>query len=158
MTRIASGGHDPDVGEVAVHNGYIEAESEIQDESDIVGKQFTTNQSHSLEIGVGVFGLSSVLESVRAYYGARVAYIDSEFEFRVNDDFGGFSQEQSVEGYRISPTIGVEYQFNRRFSIGGEAAWYYQDMDGDFDDGIVTGKTDMERNGTETHLIFRFVF
>lgn len=137
---------------------YVESESEIQSESDFFGPQFTTNESHSLEIGIGVFGLTSVLESVRAYYGARVAYIDSEFEITSRDDFSEISQKQSAEGYRISPTIGFEYQFNRRFSIGGEAAWYYQDIDIDNDAGSATAKADIEQNGTETNLIFRYFF
>jgi hypothetical protein len=137
---------------------YIESESEVQSKSDIFGSIFTTSESQSLEIGIAVFGLTSVLEAVRAYYGARVAYIDSEFEIRSSGDFTEISQEQSADGYRISPTIGFEYQFNRRFSIGGEAAWFYQDIDIDNDAGTATGRADIEQNGTETNLIFRFFF
>lgn len=137
---------------------YVKSEAEIRSESDFGFTQLTTNEAQSLEVGIGLFGLTAILESVRAYYGARVAYIDSEIEFRSVSEFDENSQEQSTNGYRISPTIGFEYQFNRRFSIGGEAAWYYEEVNSDIDFPPGIAEVDSERNGTETYLIFRFFF
>jgi hypothetical protein len=63
-------------------------------------------------------------------------------------------------GFRISPTFGFEYLINDHFSLGGEAEWFYQDLDSDISqtDADVAGTAKLKSNGTATRLIVRFTF
>ncbi len=114
------------------------------------------------ELGVGLFGLKQIGDSLRVYYGGRIAYIDAKQELRFTTDFGiGDEQREEVEtdGYRISPTLGFEYLFNEHFSIGAEAEWFYEDTESDrrvTDDP--PSNADAEVTGTDTRLIVRFRF
>ena len=67
-------------------------------------------------------------------------------------------QESSLDGYRISPTLGFEYLINEHFSLGGEAEWFYQDLDSDISQSDVAGTANLKSNGTATRLIVRFTF
>jgi len=116
-------------------------------------------EAHSLEAGLGLFGIHALSESANVYYGVRAAYIDSKIEQSVSDSFGNEStQKQSANGYRIAPTFGFEYRISKHFSIGGEAAWFYESLDGDADFSSQTATFETERNGTATYLIGRFFF
>jgi len=122
-----------------------------------------SSNAHTREYALGLFGVSGVGESVRIYYGARGAYIDSESKTRLVSSFGGVivtdEFESSSNGYRISPTLGFEYAFNRHFSIGGEAEWFYQDLDTDSAQPFTIAQSAHSKsNGTNTHLIVRFMF
>jgi hypothetical protein len=111
-------------------------------------------ESESLELAVGLFGLTEVSESIRIYFGGRLAYIDQESDQAI---FSGLFPGNIVvsrvdaDGFRISPTLGFEYLINERFSVGGEAEYFFQDIDRD-------GAGDSETSGTDTRLIVRFRF
>ena len=107
-----------------------------------------------LDLSVGVFKLLPIRESIRLYFGGRLAYVQAEVEQDYSDDvFDGKSEE---DGYRISPTLGFEYQVTERFSVGGEAEWFYLDMDRD--DGLDVSGVEQKEQGTETRVLFRFKF
>lgn len=143
---------------------FVDSESE----SSQPGSFSTTNitvrtQSDALEIGLGVFGLAAIADSVRMYYGGRISYIDSKTTQTITTRFANFtdvdSEKSSQDGYRIAPTLGFEYLFSDHFSIGGEAEWYYQKLDADFtlsSGGVARAEADS--NGTDTRLIVRFRF
>jgi hypothetical protein len=99
---------------------------------------------------------------VRLYYGARVAYINNETKQRIATSFGASEdvteEKSTLDGYRISPTLGFEYLINQHFSVGGEAEWFYQDLDSDVSQTDVTGTASLKSNGTATRLIVRFTF
>lgn len=121
------------------------------------------SERQNIELALGLFGMKKLGESTRVYYGGRVAYIKSESDFHITQSFLGTVDEQheetSSDGYRISPTLGVEYLFNEHFSLGAEAEWFYQDIDSDFkttDDPASAG--DSQLTGTDTRLIVRFMF
>lgn len=146
---------------------FLDSESESQTQSSSFGLPITTSfksASDQRELAVGVFGKSSLGESVRLYYGARVAYLDNETKLRIVTSFGTVEdvseEESSLDGYRISPTLGFEYLINEHFSIGGEAEWFYQDLDSDISqtDTEVAGTAELKSNGTATRLIVRFTF
>jgi hypothetical protein len=112
-------------------------------------------EQKSLELGVGLFGLSSVNQSIRIYYGGRLAYLDQEndqllFSGVIGNVFVPARATVDSDGYRVSPTIGFEFMVNERFSLGGEAEYFFQDIDGD--------NGDQETSGTDTRLIVRFKF
>jgi hypothetical protein len=111
----------------------------------------------NLEVGIGLFGLSAVNKSIRLYYGGRLSYIDQETTQRITTFDPILQVTDSVltvstdaDGYRISPTIGFEFMFNERLSIGGEAEYFFQDVEGD--------DFDTQNSGTDTRLILRFKF
>jgi hypothetical protein len=144
---------------------FFDSESESQTQSSSFGLPITTSvksASDQRELAVGLFGKASLGESVRLYYGARAAYIDNETKLRIATRFGTsedvIEEESSLDGYRISPTFGFEYLINEHFSLGGEAEWFYQDLDSDISRTDVAGTAKLKSNGTATRLIVRFTF
>jgi hypothetical protein len=146
---------------------FFDSESQSQTQSSSFGFPITTSvktESDQRELAVGLFGKTVLGESVRLYYGARAAYIDNETTQRIATRFQTVEdvveQESSLDGYRISPTFGFEYLINEHFSLGGEAEWFYQDLDSDISqsDVDVAGTAKLKSNGTATRLIVRFTF
>ena len=146
---------------------FLDSESESQTQSASFGLPITTSvksEGDQRELAVGLFGKTSLGESVRLYYGARAAYIDSETKLRIATRFQTsedvVEEESSLDGYRISPTLGFEYLINEHFSLGGEAEWFYQDLDADISqtDVDIAGTAKLKSNGTATRLIVRFTF
>jgi hypothetical protein len=145
---------------------FVSSESESQTQTSSFGLPITTavkSEGDQYELAVGLFGKTAIGESVRVYYGARAAYIENESKLRITTLFGTSEdvaeEESSLDGYRISPTLGFEYLINEHFSLGGEAEWFYQDLDTDIsrtDLGAATATS--KSNGTATRLIVRFMF
>ena len=113
-----------------------------------------STEAHTVELGIGLFGLLSPHESVRVYYGGRVSYMDGETEVTSE----GRIDRSSYDGYRIAPTVGFEYLFNSHFTLGGEAAVYYESLEGTSIQGEFLTKSDFDRNGTATYLVLRYFF
>lgn len=110
------------------------------------------DDSETLELGIGAFGLRQVSEVARIYYGVRVSYVDIEN----TTDFS----KASADGFGFAPTFGVEFVFGQHFSLGGEAGYNFQDLDSDSSinwSGALTSR-DQETQGTQTRLIFRYMF
>jgi hypothetical protein len=105
-------------------------------------------RNEELSIGAGLFALQPLGESLQVYFGARLAYLDFE-QAIYSTPFGTISSDG--DGYRIAPTLGFEYSFNDHVSLGAEAAWFYEDIEGNFNGN-------QERTGTDTKLILRFSF
>ena len=145
---------------------FFNGESESQSQSSNFGGETTTtvsSEADTTEFALGLFAKTLLGESVRIYYGARAAYIDSESQLRIVTRFPTFEdideEESSTDGYRISPTLGFEYLINDRFSIGGEAEWFYQDLDSSRSGtNPPTATAQSKTNGTDTRLIVRFRF
>src|SRR6185295_1135709 len=69
---------------------FLDSESESQTQSASFGLPITTSvksEGDQRELAVGLFGKTSLGESVRLYYGARAAYIDSETKLRIATRF-----------------------------------------------------------------------
>jgi opacity protein-like surface antigen len=109
-----------------------------------VAPAYASLEVDSLELGIGVFGLQQVEEAAHLYYGGRVAYVDTSITQTFRD-------ESSQDGYRIGPTVGFEYLFGGHFSVGGEASYMFVELDGD-------DNSEQSSSGTETRLIFRYMF
>ena len=118
----------------------------------------SAGDTETLEIGAGAFGLSMSKESTRIYYGARISYLDVKIINTLSA--GGTSRriEETSYGYRIAPTLGFEYLFNRHFTLGGEVAYYYVRLDDDQKFGTGHSKVESDGNGTESFLILRYFF
>ena len=140
---------------------FVDSESESQTQSSSFGVPIATSvksESDQRELAVGLFGKTLLGESVRLYYGARAAYIDNETKQRIATRFQNsedvVEEESSLDGYRISPTLGFEYLINEHFSLGGEAEWFYQDLDADISqtDVDIAGTAKLKSNGTATRF------
>lgn len=117
------------------------------------------------EAGVGVFGLKQITDAAHIYFGARAAYVDVQSS---SVDEGSFVStlysESDQDGYRIGPTVGFEYLFGGHFSVGGEASYSFVDLEGESRARIGSGgsestvKIEQKTNGTQTRLIFRYMF
>lgn len=116
------------------------------------GGEPTTFRSNGdlIEGGVGLFGLAVPKESVRLYYGGRASYFDSTSR--------STSLRQSSYGYRITPTLGFEYLFSSRFSLGGEVGYYFESRNGETTTQGTIQESDSDNSGTESYLILRYFF
>lgn len=123
-----------------------------------------TTQTDQWEVGVGVFGLRQVTDAAHIYYGARLAYVDVQSE---SVDEGSYYlplySKTEQDGYRIGPTLGFEYIFGQHFSVGGEASYTFLKLDGESTARIGNSspsvlEIDQKTNGTQTRLIFRYMF
>lgn len=124
-----------------------------------------TSETKQWEFGVGVFGLKSVTDAAHIYYGARLAYVDVQSSSVDESSFGvPIYSETDQDGYRIGPTVGFEYLFGGHFSVGGEASYTFLDVDGESSSRIGNGPSqstlqiEQKTNGTQTRLIFRYMF
>ncbi|HEY0940484.1 MAG TPA: hypothetical protein VGE08_10345 [Steroidobacter sp.] len=136
---------------------YISSDIELSEDGDLVSQD-----SDTVELGIGVFGLKQVTDAAHIYYGARLAYIDTE-STTVQTLFGSeIRTESSQDGYRIGPTVGFEYLFGGHFSVGGEVSYTFQDVEGksttsaDFFSSV--NEVEQKAHGTQTRLIFRYMF
>jgi len=121
-------------------------------------------ETETWEAGIGLFGLRHLTEAAHVYYGVRLAYVDIESTVIQS---GILSQpirsESTQDGYRISPTLGFEYVFGGHFSVGGEAAYSFLDVEGESTSRVgnldlSTLRTEQKSQGTQTRLIFRYMF
>jgi hypothetical protein len=124
-----------------------------------------SQETKQWELGVGVFGLKKVADAAHIYYGARFAYVDVQSTTVGEGSFGlPVYGKTDQDGYRIGPTVGFEYLFGGHFSVGGEASYMFLDVDGESSSRIGNGlsqstlKTEQKTNGTQTRLIFRYMF
>lgn len=116
------------------------------------GGEVTTFRSESdqVEGGAGLFGLAVPKESVRLYYGARASYFDG--------DSHSTQSRSSFYGYRITPTVGFEYLFNSRFTLGGEVGYFFESEHTDSRIQASHQESDRDTSGTESFLILRYFF
>lgn len=123
-----------------------------------------TQDTETLELGVGLFGKTQVADAAHIYYGARLAYVDTESTIVQPSIFGDVIRSESAQdGYRIGPTLGFEYLFGGHFSVGGEVSYTFLDIEGESRasiDGFELSRVETEQtsNGTQTRLILRYMF
>ena len=111
------------------------------------------SSSKSFSFGLGIFRMN-LKDGINLYYGARLGLTrtSSSFEYSYN---GSATDEQSVEGFFIAPTVGGEYFLNNSFTLGGEAQLRYASSSGkDEDDEEMTTST----TATRALLFIRFYF
>jgi len=115
-------------------------------------------ETETLEAGVGIFGLALPHESLRIYYGARAGYLNIHTSFDLH--FGSETRHESDTsvGYHVAPTFGFEYLFNSHFTLGGEAAYFYDHFESDEFFGSTSSSVESEGTGTEAFLILRYYF
>ncbi len=101
-------------------------------------------KAKGLHFGGGFFGMR-LIEKTNIYYGGRLSFGRME-------ESNGFEYTSSILAF--GPSLGVEYFFSSRFSIGGEINVKFMTMSEDdhvdlFDDHVLS---------TNTGLILRFYF
>lgn len=123
---------------------YVESERE---------SAFSNSDTRYVELGVGVFKKKVVAEKVALLYGARVGYLESKYTYSSDGD-----SSSKENGYTIAPTLGVEYNIAENFSIGGEIALKYYDIDGSEDDFGDDEDTSEKYLSTQTGISVRYFF
>lgn len=77
--------------------------------------------------GIGLFWTHEIKDRFSAYYGLRTAYVKSSTDYISN----GYSiSADSISGFSVSPTLGIEYRISESFSASIEAEWNYYRYDG----------------------------
>jgi hypothetical protein len=105
------------------------------------------------EIGVGIFRIETLADSLQLYYGARLSYIDEVVRYI---DIDG---RLETDGYRIAPALGFQYFLLKQLALAGEAEWYYLKTDGKERFRLWEDR-DVERKetGTNSRVLLRLFF
>jgi hypothetical protein len=118
----------------------------------------TGQETETLEVGAGLFGLALPNESLRIYYGARAGYLNIHDTFELHSGTEVIRVSDTSVGYHVAPTFGFEYLFNSHFTLGGEAAYFYDHFESDQRFGSSNSDFESESIGTEAFLILRYYF
>lgn len=97
--------------------------------------------TESRQAGAGGFFRFDLHEQLQTYAGGRLAFVEME------------DPAQELDGFRIEPTVGVEFWATRRFTLALEAFLYLEDLDGSTAGGLAVER---ESTGTDTRLLVRF--
>jgi hypothetical protein len=147
-----------------------------------------SDDSDSVEYGIGIFGIYNASQTVSFYYGAKVAYVKMSSDYVEKNQVDGFatyysssytdiytySYNTQKDGLKLAPTIGFEYHFTSSFSIGAEVEFYYVKLSGDetetdytyYKDSWSTHsqkdsevtKIDSKYSGTDSRIVVRYRF
>lgn len=146
--------------EPSIRYASTDASSTDQDDPEFNASQ----ETETLEVGIGVFGVRRITEVAHVYFGGRFAYVDAEITTTSNGSFYDSHNETDQDGYRIGPAVGFEYLFAQHFSVGGEVNYTFLDIDGESKDNSfgtsspTVETTENKSQGTQTRLIFRYMF
>jgi hypothetical protein len=124
------------------------------------------SENESVELLLGVFERVSYSAKVTSFYGARLGYAANKVIYKTNSYLYGrtgaygigdvsdrqhlIRDEHRYEGYKIAPTLGVEYHFIENLSLVGEVSINYKNVNGN-------AKTDTNTY-TDTGLSVHFYF
>ena len=121
--------------------------------------------------GLGAFYIKALNENLRTLLGLRASYVKTE-----NDGASAISglgatafSVRDVDGYEITPTVGLEYILNEKVSISVEAFWFDRNQDGEITTTTTSGgffpvttvtTTDFsqDESGTDARVVLRFFF
>lgn len=98
--------------------------------------------SESYELMIGIFNLSQQSDKSKIYYGARAGY--SAYHYKYN------SNHEHFEGYKIAPTIGLEYLLVENLTVAGDVSLNYSNLNGN--------DRTRENTTTDTELSVRYYF
>ncbi len=99
-------------------------------------------KNENYELLAGVFKLKPYSEKSKLFYGARLGY--AAFHYRSNNSNNNF------EGYKIAPTIGLEYLLVDNLTIAGDVSFNYSNLNGNAET--------RENTSTDTELSVRYYF
>lgn len=102
--------------------------------------------------GIGLFLTHNVHERTLLYYGCRLKYLYQNADREYSD---GSHRTEQQKGYGIAPTLGFEYFITENISLGGEAEFYYQYLDGEDEDDLDVDET---YTGTDGRIVIRYYF
>jgi hypothetical protein len=124
--------------------------------------------SRRREFGLGVFGVKQFAEvPVQIYYGGRAHYVDIKNRIYSSGRVQIVDGETEMDGYRIGPTAGVEYRFGQHFSIGAEATYFFNDIEGESRRTVTTipnlvryyvDQVEDKEDEVQSNLVFRYMF
>jgi hypothetical protein len=100
------------------------------------------NKYEYIELLTGFFKLKNYSEKSKLFYGARAGY--SAYHHR------GYSGSEHFEGYKIAPTMGLEYLLVENITLSGEVSFNYSNENGNAET--------RESTNTDTELSVRYYF
>ncbi len=98
--------------------------------------------SEDYELLVGFFNLRQQSDKSKIYYGARVGYSANHYTYN--------SVHEHFEGYKIAPTIGLEYLLVENLTVAGDVSFSYSNRNGD--------DRTREYTSTDSELSVRYYF
>ena len=101
-----------------------------------------SGSSEEYEILVGLFNLKRQSEKSKIYYGVRAGY--TAYHYKSGSDHEHF------EGYKIEPTIGLEYSLIENLTVAGDVSFSYSNRNGE-------ART-REYTSTDSELTVRYYF
>ena len=72
-----------------------------------------------LSIGTGLYLMNDLADDVSIFYGGSFSYLD------IDDDFPTAAHGS---GFKIRPTVGLEYSFSEKFRMGADIGYSYSKL------------------------------
>jgi len=101
-----------------------------------------SGSSEEYEALIGLFRLKPQSDKSKIYYGARAGYTAYHSKYGSN--------HEHFEGYKIEPTIGLEYMLVENLTVAGDVSFSYSNRNGN-------GRT-LEYTSTDSELSIRYYF
>ncbi len=112
----------------------------------------------TLRLGVGLFVKKAKSDKFNLYYGVRTGILNTSLESKDNFPYISGTNEESSNGFYISPTVGGEYFFSDHFSMGGEAQFMYSSTSFESDDDYSDEEVTISTTSTKAIIYVRFYF
>lgn len=120
---------------------------------------YSNYEEREVDLGCGIYHVSSLTENLDMLLGLRVMYVDYTEETELYDANGTGTEVFDMDGYELSPAVGFEYQLNKHIGIAGFLRYTYQYLSGEFEtDYALDYKRDVGVGTTETELFVKFYF
>ena len=114
-----------------------------------------------MQLGVGLFKNTYVIDSTYIYYGARLGYITIES----SSNSPTFSSMSEDDGYVLAPTLGAQYLLTKHFSMGIDLALEYTRSNRSFTTtssigtpSTLTQESNVTSYNTSANFIIRYIF
>ena len=88
------------------------------------GESFALRKDEAKGLGFGAFYIVDLQESVYSYFGGRLGWYESTYEYEFQD---GTKDENKYENVGIAPIVGLEYQAHENVFVSVEAGIGYYD-------------------------------
>jgi hypothetical protein len=91
----------------------------------IAGSERTDRTSYA--VGTGIFLRHKILPDTESYFGAQLGYRSDDYTSTTVNGIDVYTYETTGHALFIAPTIGIQYFFSEKFSIGCDVGLMYSD-------------------------------
>lgn len=101
--------------------------SEQRDKNDDSASGQIEQDQTSFALGLGVYVRKQLLANTESYVGARLGYRSLDYTNKRDDSGTSYRYDYKMHALFLIPTVGIQYFFSEKFSIGCDIGLKYSD-------------------------------